>query len=119
MANRLSRSELNRDTFSGIASSEKFAEYTPEIQNRILDSLENRSQKEGGFMGKLFGNDKDLASMNVAVFICTVLMLICIIDIVQSCFGNRQMHMELISSIIPVISLAIGFIFGKGKGKNE
>ncbi len=119
MASRLSRGELNRDTFSGIASSEKFLEYTPEIQNRILDGLENRNQKEGGFMGKLFGNDKDLASMNVAVFICTILMLICIIDIVQSCFGNRQMHMELISSIIPVISLAIGFIFGKGKGKNE
>lgn len=119
MANRLNRNELNRDAFSGIASSEMFREYTPDIQNRILDSLESRNQKEGGIMGKLFGNDKDLASMNVAVFICTILMLICIIDIVQSCFGDRQMHMELISSIIPVISLAIGFIFGKGKNKEE
>lgn len=109
MANKLSGNDLNKDAFSGIISSDKFSEYTPDVQNRILDSLENRSRKEGGLMGKIFGTKKGLSEMFVALAICLILVAIGV-------FVNTE---SIWDKIIPIFAATTGYIFGRGKGSED
>lgn len=104
---------LDNDNFSGVILNDNFAQLPDEIQQKVIDQV---SKRDGGFMGKFFGNKKENASMNIAVTICILLLLLCGIDIIHSICANTEFHMELISTVIPVISLSLGFIFGKGNG---
>lgn len=109
MANRINRNDLGADTFSGIIISEKFGEYEPEIQKIILEGLESRNQKEGGLMGKIFGTKKDLSAMFVALVICILLLIIGLIVNTDSIWDG----------IFPIFAATIGYIFGKGSGKDD
>lgn len=115
MASKLNNNLSGSDNITSVISSDKFGEYSPEMQQAILDKLEKMGQNDGGLMGKLFGNKKELASMNIAVFICSILLLICAIDVIHSIWINGEIHMNLITTMIPVVSLALGFVFGKGE----
>lgn len=101
--------DFNSDTFSKIVSSRNFIEYTPEIQNKILDGLENRSRKEGGIMGKIFGVKKDLSAIFVALVICILLLVI-------GLWVNTD---GIWDGIFPIFATTIGYIFGKGSGKDD
>lgn len=116
MANSLNKNLSGNNVVTAI-SSDNFGEYTPEMQEKIICSIENYNEREGGLMGKVFGNKKENASMNIAATICILLIIICGMDIIHSVWTNGELHMDLISTIIPVVSLALGFIFGKGDGK--
>lgn len=117
MASSLNRNNLNNDSISGIVSNDKFGELSEEMQKQILATLKENNQMDGGWMGKFFGSKKEIASMNIAVTICMLLLFMCIIEVIHSTYTGTKINMELISTIIPVVSLALGFIFGKGGGK--
>lgn len=120
MANSLNRNSINSDSIVNIISSENFGGYDLELQKQILNKLDVVNQRNGGFMGKFFGTQKELASMNIAATICIILILICLCDIIRSFFAGGEIHMDLISAIIPVVSLSLGFIFGKsGEDKSR
>lgn len=119
MAGSLNKNPLNSDNIVNIISSDKFVEYEPEMQQEILNKIEKLNQRDGGFVGKFFGNKKELTSMNIAATICILLILICGIDVMHTIFSESELHMDLISAIIPVVSLSLGFIFGKSSGKSE
>lgn len=118
MANKINSGFSDGNSVVELISTENFANYPQEVQNRILDSIENGRQRDGGFVGKFFGTKKEITSMNIAAVICILLILICGMDIGYCIFAKAELHMELISTIIPVVSLALGFIFGRG-GKAE
>lgn len=56
--------------------------------------------------------------MNISAIICFLLILLCAADVLSAIFTEKDLHMELISCIVPVVSLALGFMFGKGGEKN-
>ena len=87
-------------------------------QALIINGISDDKTKAGGLMGKLFGVNREIASMNIAALICFMLILICIVDVLSMIFTDNGLHMELISAIIPVISLSVGFIFGKGENRS-
>lgn len=109
MANRINKNSVSDDSFSNIISSDRFGEYTPEIQQIILNNLDKRNQKEGGFMGKIFGTKKNLSAMFVALAICILLVIIGVI------VGSQ----ETWNGILPIFGATVGYIFGKGSDKDE
>lgn len=115
MASKLNNNFSDNGNIPSIISSDKFGEYDAEMQREILKKMDESQKRDGGLMGKLFGNKKELASMNIAVFICSILLLICAIDVIHSICTNGEIHMNLITTMIPVVSLALGFVFGKGE----
>ena len=108
----------NTDTIINLVSSDKFGGYSDSLQERILNSIDVRRKSDGGLMGKLFGNKKENAAMNISAIICFLLILLCAVDVLSAIFTEKDLHMELISCIVPVVSLALGFMFGKGGEKN-
>ena len=68
-------------------------------------------------MGKLFGTKTENVSMHIAFTLCIILLLYCGIDLVGSMIDGRKINSELWNTIIPVVTLALGFIFGKGIDK--
>lgn len=115
MADGINRN--NDDSIINVISSDGFSCLPDELQKITINSIRENREKDGGFMGKFFGIKKENAAMNIAVTICILLLLLCGIDVIHSIFSDDEMNMNLVNTIIPVISLALGFIFGKGSSK--
>lgn len=69
--------------------------------------------KELGVIGILFGNSQN-ASKNITVFICFLLLIIASIDTFLLYQKNAFCNMfDLWSKIFPILTLSLGYIFGK------
>lgn len=103
------RGYSDNESIVNLISSDKFVEYSIETQKDVLKKIQNNNFKDGGFMGKIFGNNKDLSSMYVAFAICILLAIIGFI-----------INTEYIwNAIIPIIGTTIGYIFGRSRGKDD
>ena len=71
-------------------------------------------EKELGWIGHIFGSS-DNASKNIAATICFVLLLAVIL--ISGCVYWKDKNTDFISTvwqtILPVVTLALGYIFGK------
>lgn len=108
MSDNTKDNSLSNDKIVNIISTDQFSSLSTDIQQSVLNSINNDKSKEGGWMGKLFGTKKELASMNIAV-------MICIIVFIAGFFINDTQYWD---KIIPIVAATIGYIFGRG-GKNE
>lgn len=95
-----------QDEVSTVISTPNYVQLSENVQNTIITTLHEAKQNEGGLMGKLFGTNKDNASIHCAFVIC-VLMLV--VGIVCMVLGKDYWNV-----IFPAVTSAIGFIFGKG-----
>lgn len=102
------------DSITSILSSENFLNLDPNLQNKIINTVYNGRAKDGGVVGKFLGNRFSNAAINISFILCALLVLVLIIDSIHSYFINESINMDLVDRIIPVISLSIGYIFGKG-----
>lgn len=109
MASKLNNNLSGSDNITSVISSEKFGEYDAELQKEILNKMDDSQKRDGGFMGKLFGNKKELASMNIALILCVLLLL-------TTAFVKSE---QLWNGVLPVVGTALGYIFGKGGDKSE
>lgn len=98
-----------------LITSEGFRDMPENIQEKALNSIENKNQKEGGFMGKLFGTKRENASMNIAFVLCAILLFFCAVDIIHALTVGKAAYTELVKSILPIVTLTLGYIFGKGE----
>ena len=114
MADGLNQKINDHDSISTILSSDNFLNLDTNIQNRIIDTVDTDKEKDGGTMGKFLGTNSSNAAMHIALIICGLLLLIIIIDMFHSYYINSNINMELINLIIPVVTLSLGYIFGKG-----
>ena len=112
MSNSLNTDQIS---YNGVISSEGFSKLSEENQRIFLEGLANSMGKEGGFFGKFFGTKKENASMNIAFVICLLLIILCAIDIIHAVLNDASAYTELTKNVLPVISLSLGFIFGKGE----
>lgn len=99
---------LNNDAIVNIISTDQFSSLSTDIQQSVINSINNDKSQEGGWMGKIFGTKKELASMNIAVIICIILF-------VSGFFINDSQYWD---KIIPIVAATIGYIFGRG-GKSD
>lgn len=99
---------LSNDKITNIISIDNFSTLSTDIQKSVLNSIDSDRSKEGGWMGKLFGTKKELASMNIAVVICIILFI-------SGFFINDPQYWD---KVITLVAATIGYIFGRS-GKSE
>ena len=114
MGNGISQNYSGIDTITSIIGSETFLSLDSDMQNKIIDTVHNDKEKDGGVMGKLLGTKASNASMHIGFILCVLLIILLGIDFVHSYFVGESINMDLVNTIVPVITLSIGYIFGKG-----
>ena len=68
--------------------------------------------QKSGIVGKIWGSHDDLARLNIAAIILILLILLLFIIIIVSLYCNRD-NSETIKVISPIITLILGYLFGK------
>lgn len=79
----------------------------------IGNNADRQRERDAGLIGKLVGAHTDNASINVALTICSVCLFLCASDLVASFFVGHAVNLEMWNTILPVVTLALGYIFGK------
>lgn len=113
----LSNLGFNETAIASVATPDTFMKLSEDCQYKIIDGINESKTKEGGSMGKIFGTRPENVSMHIALILCLILLLYCGIDLLASVVLNRAINSELWNTIMPVVTLALGFIFGKGVEK--
>ena len=92
-----------------VIASSQFMSLPESSQHIVLNSIkdEKKTKADGGLMGKILGNKKENAAMHIALIICFLLVLIGITTTICD-YGNYW------DTIIASITMALGYIFGKG-----
>ena len=114
MANGINQNLNGADSITSIIGSETFLSLDTDIQNKIIDTVHNDKEKDGGVMGKFLGTKPANASMHIGFILCILLVLLIVIDFIYSYIVGQSVNMDLVNTIIPVITLFLGYIFGKG-----
>lgn len=113
MENGINQHLNEKDSITSVINSDNFVNLDLNLQNKIIDSVNNDRDKDSGFVGKFLGNSFSNATVNIIFIVCTLLVLVLIIDSIHSYSINKGINMDLVDKIIPAITLSIGYIFGK------
>ncbi|MBO5270504.1 MAG: hypothetical protein J6B77_06950 [Clostridia bacterium] len=105
------------DSITSLISSESFLNLDTQTQNKLIEAVHNNREKDGGYMGKFLGTKPANVAMHIALIICFLLIAIVIIDSVYSYTKGEGINLELVNIIVPVVSLSLGYIFGKGSSQ--
>lgn len=101
-------------SLASLVSPDNFVNLNSELQSQIIDSVSKNDPSKGGIMGKLLGTDSKNVAMNIVFLVCVLLIVVIILDVLHSHITSQSVNMELINCLIPVVSLSLGFLFGKG-----
>jgi len=110
--------KTKQDPITSLLESDSFLDLDPAIQKQIICSINQSKDKTGGIMGKLLGNKPANLAIHAILILCLILLLLILIDNLYAYRTGTAINMELINIIIPVITLAIGYIIGKGTNDN-
>ena len=105
MANVVNQNLTGNDSIATIIESENFLN---------LDTVYSDREKDGGAMGKFLGNKPANVSMNIGLILCVLLIIVLLVDIIHSYCVGESINIELVNTVVPVITLSMGYIFGKG-----
>lgn len=118
MADKINENALPDGTINGI-SEQSFNKLSDEQKNIVLAGNNDAiiKDKDSGKMGQILGANTKNASIHIALIICGVLLLFCGIDLIHSFFPKQVLSSEMWNLIFPVVTLALGYIFGKGENE--
>lgn len=100
---------------ANLVTSEAFQNVPENIQEKALNSIQIKNENKGGFMGKIFGTEKENAAMHIAFALCCILLIFCGIDMIHAFNLKETGYTELVKAVLPIVTLTIGYIFGKGE----
>lgn len=104
-------------TLASLLESDSFLKLDPTIQKQIISTIKTDNEKSGGLLGKLLGTRRDNLAIHAILIICLTLLVLIIFDNLHAYFTGSDINMELINIVIPVITLAIGYIIGNSARK--
>lgn len=110
--NQLSEHNVLNDALG----SKNFLSLTENVQNNLVSAILSSREQDGGQIGKLLGTNVKNATIHAVVIICIVLLIILIFGFYVTYNNNEGLCRTILETIIPVISLSIGYMFGKGDG---
>ena len=118
MADKINESSVSKDTINGVPE-KTFYKLNDEQKNMILSGYNDskNKDKDGGWFGRIFGVNTKNASIHIAFIICIILLIFCGIDLFASFSENNGITSEVWNLVFPVVTLALGYIFGKGETK--
>lgn len=94
-----------------------FNTLNPKLQSTIINGI--YKDKKGGWVGRFLGTNTANVAMNIAFILCIILLAIVIGDFIRISFNEEGFNYELFESVIPVLTLTLGYIFGKGTNKSN
>ena len=83
-----------------------------EIYLAGYNDIQNK-EKEGGFVGRVIGTNTKNATVNTAFILILLLLLYCIVDMIGAYLRCKPFEYKSFDMVLPVITLALGYIFGK------
>ena len=86
-----------------------------QMQKQQHEHENGLKDKDLGWLGKIFGGDS-IASKNITGFVCGILLLgVFVFSIIIYCKDkeNTSFISELLQYILPIITLSLGYLFGK------
>lgn len=101
-------------TLSSLLASDSFLALAPEIQKQIISAVKSDQENTGGLFGKLLGTRRDNLAVHAVLLLCLTLLLLIILDNLYAYCAGTALNMELVNTVIPVITLAIGYMIGNG-----
>ena len=101
--------------------SKNFKDLDYNIQAKTIESLENinKAHIENGFMTKLLGAKMPNMAVYSAFILCCILLVFIIVIAIFSCKARESFIMDLVKLIIPVITMSLGYMFGKSDSNNN
>ena len=113
MEGHLNENLSNSKILDNLSTPETFSKLNADIQTKIINTTEKNIKNEAGLIGKLLGTNTQNAAMNIVFIFCGIFILILAYEIVASYIVGKKIDLDLYSTITPIISLAIGYLFGK------
>ena len=91
-----------------------FSSLNKKDQSEVINQLSSSYQEDKGFFGKVFGNRQDSVIIYITLVLCVLLLLIG--TIVLFCF--KDFCSEYWKGIFPILSGALGYMYGKTSKKD-
>ena len=112
--------KLNTDPYSSAyqdISQKSFDKLNDEQKNIILNGNNSihEKEKDSGLIGKFLGSNPKNASIHFSFVICVISLLICLADLIHSFRTSQMITSEVWNFLVPIVSMSIGYIFGKEK----
>lgn len=97
--------------FSELFKSELFASASDDVKKATIENITISKQKENGLMGILLGSKMPNIAVYSALILCISLI---IMSTLIAFFCNcSEFFLELLKIIVPVITMSLGYMFGK------
>ncbi len=96
-----------------IVDDETLLKLGPEQQSKVI-ALSDDNRQKAGLMGKLIGSDKKNAAINSAMLLCILLIVLFILSVILKMFTGVDYTTVILDFVMSFLTLAIGYIFGKG-----
>lgn len=118
MEDRIDQSTGTQNNINGI-SERSFNKLNDEQKSVVLSKQAELNSKtiDGGWFGKVFGTNTKNSSIHIALVLCVILLLFCGVDMVHSLMNDCPISGDIWNSVLPIITLSLGYIFGKGKSE--
>ena len=114
--NRLSQQDPEK--LSELITSPGFDKLNDNLKEQVLSALQetkaDKAEKETGFLGRLFGNKSENISLYIAFIICMALITVGLIYMFISPNYKQNTNLEFWQIIGPIITGALGYVFGAG-----
>lgn len=115
--NELNTKLNTEDPMVSLIGSETFLNLDSDLQNKIIDTMTQSKAQSGGTMGKFLGTKTANVSMHIALILCGLLIALLGLDFVHAYCTGQAINMDLVNTIVPVVTLSLGYIFGKGSSE--
>lgn len=121
MANRINPDIGKESELNTLLGNDGFLSLDRKSRLDIVNSIMKQKQQaqEGGWLGKILGTNTRNAVIHVGLIICIILVLVLVMDCMHAYCADKDINMDLVDIIIPVITLYLGYIFGKGPAQDE
>ena len=104
-----------------LIESEGFSQLNDDLKNKTLETFKeqnkNENDNEYGLFGKIFGSHPENISLFIAFLISFVLMIIGVLFFLLPHAVNGEENIEFWKIISPIITAAMGYIFGANRSK--
>lgn len=100
-----------------VTVAKKLIESNNELEKLKLEHQQEKSKQERGSLGKLFGSGNSISKNIAGLLICTLLAVAVVYTFIMLFKGQEVNDLSIKdfwSVILPLVTLTIGYLFGKG-----
>lgn len=114
MANKVNEVINTDNVLSSMVLAENFVKLDSNVQNTVLSTFSDDKKAQGGWFGKIFGIHPTNITLYFAIGVVFFCFIIIIFDVIHSYCKNTAINFDLLKYLLPFMTTALGYAFGKG-----